>query len=418
MGDNKYGQIGRPDRKKWPKITLESKRHYAINKITNDIFSNLKVTKIFCGPFNTFFMCEKNCIFATGLNDKGQLGLKEKSCRGKTEKHELIVHQPQRVDTNNKTIKDIGCEKYRTYFLDTDGTAWGVGKNLVGGKIIIIEDPSKDIRGPFQKIMGDNNKNFKSLYSGYVYTIFRNHDNSLYGIGSNSFLQLKNEENTDLLTDLQHLNGEFDKIVKVMACGGNNSIIAYKDPNNNDDGDTILYMGDFITHIKKKTNYNVKFIACNDNHFLIADDDNKLYGAANRNKNKGIKGIESDKKYKNQLGLTYFNWVNKLKEKKFEDVIFIKDFNDIGQIKTITCGFKHSLILFENGKVYAAGSNKHRECGDESKCRTIFRHILAPIITNPFVFLATEGKGSTGEGLRKKLLNGFKSIRKQNGKKT
>ena len=40
MGDNKYGQIGRPDRKKWPKITLESKRHYAINKITNDIFSN------------------------------------------------------------------------------------------------------------------------------------------------------------------------------------------------------------------------------------------------------------------------------------------------------------------------------------------------------------------------------------------
>ena len=47
--------------------------------------------------------------------------IKRKSCRGKTEKHELIVHQPQRVDTNNKTIKDIGCEKYRTYFLDTDG---------------------------------------------------------------------------------------------------------------------------------------------------------------------------------------------------------------------------------------------------------------------------------------------------------
>ena len=351
VGDNKLGQIGSS------KI-----KEYGTNKISNTIFNKSRVTKIFCGPYNTFFMCNNNDIYATGYNYTGQLGLSEKSCRGNKEKHDYIF-EPRKVYTNKKTIKDIGCEISRTYFLDTEGTAWGVGVGLKGG-IIHISDKDKKITtiGLFQKIR-NGDKNFKSLYSGYSHTIFRTEDNSLYGIGKNNHKEL-NIEGLKFVPVLTHLDGEFDKKVTKMACGGYNSIIAYKDPNNND-GYIIFCMGSLLKNIKEKIQYNVTAIACSDNHLLIADDKKNLYGYC-CNTNNGYD-------YKNQLGITNKDLIKK-KSESDKKIILIKNFKN--NIKKITCGELHSIILFDTGKVIAAGSNKYKTCDAVNKCWTKIKSVF------------------------------------------
>ena len=229
-------------------------------------------------------MCNNNDI-CYWLWYTGQLGLSEKVVVV-IKKNSCILWK---VYTNKKTIKDIGCEISRTYFLDTEGTAWGVGVGLKGG-IIHVSDKDKKITtiGLFQKIR-NGDKNFKSLYSGYSHTIFRTEDNSLYGIGTNNHKELINDEKVIFVPDLTHLDGEFDKKVTKMACGGNNSIIAYKDPNNND-GDIIFCMGSLL-NVKEQIQYNVTAIACSYNNLLIADDKKNLYGYCCNTNNGYVKKI-------------------------------------------------------------------------------------------------------------------------------
>ena len=111
-GDNTNGQIGLSR-------DIVNQRSFKQIQEVNEI------TDISTGQSHTFFMTNKNDMYAVGLNEKGQLGIG----------HNNTIYKPEKVAFFNKNIWKIAAGANHSLFITNDGSVYATGDNTMGGQL-------------------------------------------------------------------------------------------------------------------------------------------------------------------------------------------------------------------------------------------------------------------------------------------
>jgi alpha-tubulin suppressor-like RCC1 family protein len=111
VGDNKQGQLG-----------------LSRNSREERIFVELKIEQIkfiSCGHSHTLFMTAKGDVYATGLNNKGQLGIGNNT----------TIYIPQKITTIPEPILKIAAGSHHSTFVTQSGKVYATGDNNNGGQL-------------------------------------------------------------------------------------------------------------------------------------------------------------------------------------------------------------------------------------------------------------------------------------------
>jgi alpha-tubulin suppressor-like RCC1 family protein len=311
------------------------------------------------GNFSTFVIKNDNTLWVCGGNSFGQLGLNH------TNNQTVFAQVP------NLTVKKINARSASTVVLTTDNKLYGAGY----GKNGQFGLPDQINYSTFTLMPIEN---VKDVFTSYDETYVIKNDGTVWGAGENSKYQLCVGHNkpvfsfvqipevkmvTDLVVGLNGLVGQGPQIFAMAEDGiyvwgynfggelgvhplqiGEVDIIKTPikiKPYNKVTGDRLIIEGDMI---------EVKRNAMGSGHEIILTKDNVIY----------IKGFN---KY-GQLGtgdnvdiLTYTELV----------------LTDIKDIKEISCGKDHSVLINENGELFTCGLNEDGQLGlHDSENRNTF----------------------------------------------
>ena len=329
-GWNEHGQLGLGDKTNRTTFTI-----IGIN--TNDIKS------IYCSDEHTIILKNNGTLWGCGNNKYGKLGLGQ-NITDKTTFTQII--------TNVNNIKSVYCSYNHTFILKNDGTLWGCGDNQYGQ--LGLGDTTN--RYTFTQITANTN-DIKSIYCGQNHTIILKNDGTLWGCGQNGVGQLGFEDikNKTLFTQI---TTNVDNIESVH-CGANHTFIL---KNNgtlwgcgyNKYGR--LGLGDntdrhTFTQITTNAN-NIKSVYSGGPYTFILKNDGTLWGCGyNGNGELGL-GDTTDR--------TTFTQITA----------------NVDNIKTVYCGFNHTIILKNDGTLWGCGYNTEGELGlGDTDNRTIFTQI-------------------------------------------
>lgn len=256
------------------------------------------------------------------------------------------------IETINKNIKYFACGYGHILILTSDDTVYAIGTNEYG-----------------QLGLNDNNhrsncslvdiENVKQISCGEEYTIILTHDGNVFATGNNMYGQLglndKVDRNSFTQVDVEN--------VKQICCGNWYTMILTYDGNvfstgNNEDGH--LGLNDTIHRHKftqVKNINNVKQISCGNQHNMLLTNDGRVYAAGNN--------------YYGQLGLNNKS-TNIISPRKLKFTYI----EGIENIKQVSCGNQHTLLLTNEGKLYATGYNA---CGELGLNDTINRNSFTQV---------------------------------------
>jgi alpha-tubulin suppressor-like RCC1 family protein/tRNA A-37 threonylcarbamoyl transferase component Bud32 len=198
------------------------------------------------------------------------------------------------------------------------------------------------------------NKNVIELSYGLHHYIARTDDNKIYCWGNNYWAQLGNgtedenavqENNPELNELLSHLN------ITDIKCGAYHSLAltqsgkVYAWGNNywGQIGCGDNYIKSMPTKLKALNDIKIKMISCGYNYSMALTENGCVYSW----------GLNED----GQLGIGNTKNSNTPKQIQMKDIIVDK----------ITCGESHSLLLTDNGAIYAFGDNSFGQIGNGMK---------------------------------------------------
>ena len=223
-----------------------------------------------------------------------------------------------------------------SFIIKNDNTLWGCGRNYYGR--LGLGDESD--RTTLTQIT-TNTDNIKSVYCGTSHTLILKNDGTLWGCGYNGNGELGLGDTTDRTTFTQ-ITTNTDNI-KSVYCGESHTIILKNDGTlwgcgNNNCGQ--LGLGDTSNRkIFTKITDNVKSVYCGYEHTVIFKNDGTLWGCGNNSSS--------------QLGLG--DTSNK--------TTFTKITTRVDNIKSIYCGSYYTIILKNDGTLWACGNNEHGQLG-------------------------------------------------------
>jgi alpha-tubulin suppressor-like RCC1 family protein len=305
----------------------------------NTFFNNFKlgINQISCGCDHSLILKNDNTLWGTGYNYYGQLGL------GHTDNQYTFV-QILEQDTPDKllrrpvdNIKSVSCGYYHTFILKNDNTLWGTGKNKEGQlglgntnnqntfvQLLEQDTPAKLLRRPID--------NIKSVSCGSMHSLILKNDNTLWGTGSNNCGQLGfvHIEKQHTFVQLYIDN------IKSVSCGSDHSLILKNDNTLWGTGSNNCGQLGFC-HIEKQHTFvqlhinNIKSVSCSSHHSLILKNDNTLWGTGNN--------------YNGQLGLGHSREQNTFVQSPIDD------------IKNISGGYHDTIILKNDNTLWGSGDN-------------------------------------------------------------
>ena len=272
----------------------------------------------------SFVLKNDGTLWGCGYNANGELGLGDGTNRTTFTK----------ITTNTDNIKSIYCGSNHTIILKSDGTLWGTGYNALGQ----LGLGDKNDRTIFTKITND----VKSVYCGQSHTFILKNDDTLWGCGVNTSNQLGLGEDANNKTTFTQITTNAND-VKSACCGYYHTIILKNDGTlwgcgYNSGGR--LGLGDednrtTFTIINSNPG-NIKSVYCGSDYTLILQNNGTLWGCGGNSYG--------------QLGLGDNN----------NRTIFTKITNDV---KSVNCGYTHTIILKNNGTLWGCGNNEHNELG-------------------------------------------------------
>ncbi|CAG2176497.1 unnamed protein product, partial [Oppiella nova] len=152
-----------------------------------DRLCHKNITQFFIGYNFVLALTQHNCLYGWGTNNKGQLGIANRS---EVDYVEPVAFDLKYID--NKVIYQISCEYYHTLILTSDGCVYGWGYNRYGQ---LGYGPDRDIQnGTIFRVNFNPNHEIKSIYcchySSFAITsegqVFSWGRNSWYNLGHNS----------------------------------------------------------------------------------------------------------------------------------------------------------------------------------------------------------------------------------------
>jgi alpha-tubulin suppressor-like RCC1 family protein len=222
------------------------------NKNDDDILNRFKkidinigiIKNIYCGYFHTFILNDRNELFSTGFNARGQLGLND----------EIDRNQFEKVNFDFGIIKNGFCGGLYTFILNSNNELFATGIDILGGS---------EHRKNFEKINfiynnKDNNlKNvikcqigiIKNIFCGGTYAFILNDKNELFAVGFCKYgqmgLNLKKRR-------VQKINLKIGNI-KNIICGKNYAFIL------NDKNEVFVSGSDFEINDQDQDLYRSRF---------------------------------------------------------------------------------------------------------------------------------------------------------------
>ena len=291
---------------------------------------------------NSLILKNDGTLWGCGNNQYGQLGL------GDTTNRTTFTQ----ITANADDIKSVYCGSNHTFILKNDGTLWGTGYN--GNGQLGLGDGNN--RTTFTQITA-NADDIKSVYCGWNHTLILENDGTLWGCGDNQYGQLGLGDNTDRYIFTQITTNTND--IKSVYCGTNHTFILENDGTLWGTGYNVygqLGLGDTtnrttFTVITTNTN-DIKSVCCGENHTLILKNDGTLWGT-------GYNG-------NGQLGLGDGN----------NRTTFTQITANADDIKSVYCGWNHTLILENDGTLWGCGDNQYGQLGlGDNTDRYIFTQI-------------------------------------------
>ena len=334
-------------------------------QVTTNVTNDVK--QIACGYYDTFLLKNDGSVWATGINNSGELGLGDTSARTSFTK----------VTTNiNNDVKQIACGDYFTYILKNDGSVWACGYNN-NGQLGLGDYGSGTNRTTFTQVTKVINNDVKQISCGDYFTFILKNDGSVWSCGSGNKGQLGlsisgtyitftnidfstglSEYDIDRLALYNYLLSNDIEVTEDMDIGTmldilvggniNNMILGYE--NNlriilTDEGVNITEEDDMTSLITKT-----------DNEF--AENTNKLYNLMVE----GGYDVNSSMNMDSLLNLLELSGIG------------------VNDIRQIACGDEHTVILKTNGSLYSCGYNTYGQLGlGDTSERTLFTRVTTNV---------------------------------------
>lgn len=393
-GLNNYGQLG-----------IENNTNSNLLIQTNlTILNGNKPKYIACGSHHTVILTDNYNLFSCGLNNYGQLG------------NENNTNSNSLIQTNLTTLNDnkpiyVSCGSYHTTILTQSGKVYSCGLNIDGqlcNKSYINSNKLLEI--DYNNIVNDNNK-IISIYSNNSNTFLLDESNNIYACGKNNNLQLGLGITSNYFSNSSLINTSIDP--SNIYLGAYNTYI-FTDNNllygsgrnvfnqlNNNNFQYTYYIENLIEFNLNNFN-NISYItAGNENIFIVNNDElfvcgknnigqlgNNNYNSSEQLEKVNIFEFSNNIPKKvftfdehtfvltvnNKLFASGNNMYGQLGDNSNISVIKFKlidtTFLDSSIIANIVCGKNHSVILTNDGKIFASGSNFYGQLGNGSNNNT------------------------------------------------
>ena len=288
---------------------------------------------------NSFILKNDGTLWGCGKNDYSILGL------GNTSRKIMFTE----ITTNTNNIKSVYCGGDHAFILKNDGTLWACGDNQYGQ--LGLGDTT--YRTTFTQVTTSTD-NIKLICCGSGHTLMMKNDNTLWGCGRNEAgqLGLGDTTNRNIFTQI---TTNADNIKSIYCCS--NHTFALKNNNTlwacgyNEHGR--LGLGDknsrtTFTQVTINAD-NIKSVYCGGPHAFILKNDGTLWGC-------GYNG-------NSQLGLGDTN----------SRTTFTQITTNTDNIKSVYCGYHHTLILKNDGTLWGCGLNDSGQLGlGDTSNRTTF----------------------------------------------
>ena len=214
-GYNNQGQLGDGS-------TANKNNPVQVTDSSGNAFSN--VAAIAAGYSHTIFLKSDGAVWATGLNNYGQLG------DGSTANKSNPVQVTDSSGNAFSNVAAIAAGYNHTIFLKSDGSAWATGRNYEGQ---LGDGSTANKSNPVQVTDSSGNafSNVAAIAAGYQHTIFLKSDGTVWATGYNNFGQLgdgstANKSNPVQVTDS---SGNAFSNVAAIAAGYSHTIFLKSD---------------------------------------------------------------------------------------------------------------------------------------------------------------------------------------------
>ncbi|MFA7150813.1 MAG: prepilin-type N-terminal cleavage/methylation domain-containing protein [Candidatus Paceibacterota bacterium] len=319
-GYNNYGQLG---------DNSTTERHVPIQ------VSITSVSAIAAGDYHSLALKSDGTVWAWGKNDNGQLGDNSTTER-------LVPIQVKGVggEGNLSDIIDVSAGVWFSLALKSDGTVYAWGYNNYGQ---LGNDDSVDSSVPVQVkgVGGEGNlSNISAISAGGSHSLALKSDGTVYSWGRNNYGQLGDASITTRRTP-----------VKVKDEGGENELTNVSSISAGIDNHSLALKEEGIVYSWGRNNYG-----------QLGNDTITNTAAPSRTCDLPAVGEEGEPPVPVE-GCTDENAVNYNPEAVTDDNSCEYSYSRPSQI---AAGFLHSLVVREDGTVYAWGRNNYGQLGDSS----------------------------------------------------
>ena len=294
-----------------------------------------KVVQIACGETHTFILYDNGKVYSCGKNENGQLGLGDK------------VARTTFTEVNIDNVRKIACGEYVTLAIKNDGSLWVTGspaRGSVGGSGIV-----------FTQVTTNINNDVKDVVAASSHALVVKNDGSLWVCGRTFGLPGANSYES-IYYEYTQITENINNDVKEISCGNEFSYILKNDGSlwacgNNDKGQC-----DGNSRFAKVLE-DVKCVSCGCQHVVVVKNDGSVWS-------RGYNG-------NGQLGLN-----DNTDRTTFTQVTT----NINNDVKEVICGWYQTLIIKNDGSLWACGRNNNGQLGlGDTTDRTTFTKVTANI---------------------------------------
>ena len=338
-GDNYDGELGTGDTNSQTTLTLMTT--VPVDK-TPDAIS--------CGDNHTIVLMTDRTVFGTGANYQGQLGYS-----GNNSTSTLTQMTIGDGSTPVTDVKAISCGGYYTIVLKLNGTVYGTGANW-DGQLGTGDTNNANTLMPITSV--PVGKTPDAISCGNSHTIILMSDRTVYGTGANWDSQLGNgdfDNNTTTMTQMKIGNANITN-VKAISCGGYYTMVLINDISGTVYGTGDNYDGQLGTGSTSGSQTTLTLItsipeektpiaiSCGRDHTIVLMEDGSVYGAGDNEDGELGTGDDNDKII-------------------FTPMTIGDGSTLVTNVKAISCGKYHSIVLMNDGSVYGTGENYDGQLG-------------------------------------------------------